>query len=313
MGINFFSRLGAAYFSEAAAFPRYFRPVSGSGIYVILVPDSGWTQKFRAIYFGETEDFSQRITASHERYADWVREAGTAPLYFAQSWMHGSTQPTRAVLEQALRDCYQPTCNAAGYSLSSTLAANLPRSNAQQPSSLHALLAGLMSPTFGLFISHAWEYNEEYYRLEKLLNEDASFSWRNLSIPEHDAVEASPMLPKSYLDLVRVLENRISKSDCVLLLSGMYCAYSEWIQTEIQLADEHRKPVIGIRPRGQERVPQQVQRAAVEVVGWNTASIVSAVRRHASASAMGVTSDSESAYAQALGFGSSTAWGRRIL
>ena len=56
---------------------------------------------------------------------------------------------------------------------------------------------------------------------------------------------------------------------------------TSWIQTEIEIATRYQKPIIGVRPWGQERIPQAVQDAADEMVGWNTYSIVSAVRRYA--------------------------------
>ena len=40
--------------------------------------------------------------------------------------------------------------------------------------------------TYNLFISHAWSYNAEYYRLVDLLDGDLYFYWRNYSVPEHD-------------------------------------------------------------------------------------------------------------------------------
>jgi hypothetical protein len=157
MGINFFSRLGPVCFSDPTAFSLHQRLLPGPGIYTILVSDASYApRRFRPIYFGETEDFSRRVTTSHERYSDWTSEAGTADLYVAQSWMYSSTKQSRAVLEQALRDCYRPLCNTPGYSLSSTLAENLLRSGVQQPpASFHGLIAGLMSPPLSLFIGHA--------------------------------------------------------------------------------------------------------------------------------------------------------------
>ena len=41
-----------------------------------------------------------------------------------------------------------------------------------------------------------------------------------------------------------------------------------------------RMPVIGIMPRGQERVPLYVRDRVDDLVGWNTSSIVSAIRRY---------------------------------
>jgi len=59
----------------------------------------------------------------------------------------------------------------------------------------------------------------------------------------------------------------------------MYASYSRWINVEMDLADEFRKPMIGVRPWGQERTPQAVQDRVKEMVGWNTDSIVSAIRK----------------------------------
>jgi hypothetical protein len=33
--------------------------------------------------------------------------------------------------------------------------------------------------TYDLFISHAWDYNAEYYRLVDMLNNAPNFKWRN--------------------------------------------------------------------------------------------------------------------------------------
>jgi hypothetical protein len=60
----------------------------------------------------------------------------------------------------------------------------------------------------------------------------------------------------------------------------MYVSYREWIQKEIDIAREMNKPIIAIAPRGSQKIPQAVQDAADEVVGWTTASITDAIRRH---------------------------------
>ncbi|MBA7585303.1 hypothetical protein ES708_27278 [subsurface metagenome] len=58
-------------------------------------------------------------------------------------------------------------------------------------------------------------------------------------------------------------------------------SYSEWIQTEINFASFLDKPIIGIKPWGSERIPSAVQEAAIEMVGWNTSSIIEAIRDYA--------------------------------
>lgn len=74
---------------------------------------------------------------------------------------------------------------------------------------------------------------------------------------------------------------RIALCSCVIILSGMYVAYSEWIDYEIDTAIELGKPIIGVRPRGQEKTPSKVSNNADVMVGWNSNSVVQAVRDYA--------------------------------
>jgi len=133
--------------------------------------------------------------------------------------------------------------------------------------------------TYDLFISHAWRYNEDYYRLVDMLNKAPNFKWRNYSVPEHDPV-LDPDDPEDEETLTEALRRQIKPVNCVLILCGMYVAYSKWIQKEIDIAVEYGKPIIGIKPWGQEKIPQAVSKVAKEIVGWNTDSIVSAIRKH---------------------------------
>jgi hypothetical protein len=133
--------------------------------------------------------------------------------------------------------------------------------------------------TYDLFISHAWKYNSEYYRLVDMLNAAPNFKWRNYSVPKHDPV-LDPDDPNDKKTLIKELDGQIKPVNCVLILAGMYVAHSYWIQKEIDIASGYNKPIIGIRPRGQEKVPKAVQDDAKEMVGWNTDSLVNAIRKH---------------------------------
>jgi hypothetical protein len=133
--------------------------------------------------------------------------------------------------------------------------------------------------TYDIFISHAWRYSDDYNRLVKLLNEAPRFDWRNYSDPKHDPV-IDPNTDVGRRKMKKELDEQIRPVNCVIVISGMYVAYRYWIQTEIDIAIDYKKPIIGVRPWGQERTPQEVQDVADEMVGWNTDSIVSAIRRH---------------------------------
>ncbi len=65
----------------------------------------------------------------------------------------------------------------------------------------------------------------------------------------------------------------------MLVLAGKYGSFSLWIQSEIEAAQENDKPILGVEPNGQQRIPQEVRNAAREMVGWRSESVIAAIRR----------------------------------
>lgn len=126
---------------------------------------------------------------------------------------------------------------------------------------------------YRIFISHAWKYNDDYYRLNELLKEAPNFLYANYSVPEHDPVDAN-----NNTKLREELRQQIRPVEVVIILGGMYVAYSDWIQFEIDFAEDLDKPILGIRPWGAAKMPKAVQDVADKIVGWNTSTIVSAIR-----------------------------------
>lgn len=127
---------------------------------------------------------------------------------------------------------------------------------------------------YRLFISHAWSYSERYERAVKFLNEANNFSWINYSVPESDAF---PRM--SNAELTEAMRRQIRPTQCVVIVSGMYINHSNWIQFEMDFAKSLGKPILGIRRWGEQRTPQSVVDCADEMVSWNSASIVDAIRR----------------------------------
>ena len=131
-----------------------------------------------------------------------------------------------------------------------------------------------------LFVSHAWSHNEAYYRLEGFLNAALNFLYKNYSVPTHDPL-INPGTRVGENKLFELLAAKIAPAQCVLVIAGMYAAHRYWMDKEIAIAQMFGKPIVGVIPWGQARIPQAVQFASREMVGWNTDSIVSAIRRNA--------------------------------
>lgn len=128
--------------------------------------------------------------------------------------------------------------------------------------------------TYNLFISHSWTYSNAYEGLIRLLDAKSYFSYKNYSVPKNDPIH------NAYYDyqLREAIRRQMQNASCVLILAGVYATYSKWINIEIELARSMGKRIIAIQPWGAERTSAVVKNAADTIVGWNTNSIVTAIR-----------------------------------
>ena len=128
--------------------------------------------------------------------------------------------------------------------------------------------------TYNLFISHSWTYSDAYEKLVGMLNNATNFSYKNYSVPKNDPIHNA----SNASQLKAAIRNQMQHASCVLIMAGVYSTYSKWINIEIELAREMGKTIIAIEPWGSQRTSLVVKQAADMVVGWNTSSIVSAIR-----------------------------------
>lgn len=133
-----------------------------------------------------------------------------------------------------------------------------------------------MAKEYHIFISHSWTYPDDLKNLRKLLNERGYF---NVEFEEASADE--PINSVNAIYIKNRLKQKISNSNIVLGIAGVYASYSEWMTWELDKALELNVPIIGVAPWGQERVSKTVSDRAKEVVRWNTESIVAAIRNWA--------------------------------
>ncbi|WP_084318877.1 TIR domain-containing protein [Deferrisoma camini] len=134
-----------------------------------------------------------------------------------------------------------------------------------------------MPRTYNLFISHSWAYSDAYEKLVSLLDAKPYFIYKNHSVPKNDPIHNAPYDYQLY----EAIKNKITGVHVVLILAGVYSSYSKWIDKEIKIAKTEfmrPKPIVAIQPWGAEKTSRKVKEAADRIVGWNTDSIVSAIR-----------------------------------
>lgn len=130
-----------------------------------------------------------------------------------------------------------------------------------------------------IFISHAWAYSEDYATLADWIFEthwsvgQASLDFCDYSIPKSDPIHYA----STDRELRDAIYNHIQRSHVIVIPTGMYAAYSKWIQKEIEGAKLYGKPILAVVPRGQIRKPGVVIDNADKEVGWSRDSVIGAI------------------------------------
>ncbi len=132
-----------------------------------------------------------------------------------------------------------------------------------------------MAKDYKIFISHSWSYTEDLEALQKLLNARGYFNVTFL-----EATKKTPIDSVNAAYVKTVLKARILQSDIVLALAGVYATHSDWMIWELETAKANNIPIVGVIPRGQERISTEVYSRSIVDVKWNTESIVEAIRTH---------------------------------
>ncbi len=82
------------------------------GIYAILVRDESFTPRpYQVLYFGESAHLAGCVTAQHESYGEWGRQARGAELHVAFYSTAGTPGRLRKELAKQLIQDYDPPCN----------------------------------------------------------------------------------------------------------------------------------------------------------------------------------------------------------
>jgi hypothetical protein len=125
-----------------------------------------------------------------------------------------------------------------------------------------------------LFLSHSWDHAHHRDGLTDLIESRwlKGAQWFDLAVPRHH-----PLHCGNTAEVAKRLAERIQACDVLIAFAGLYSSHSAWIEFEVKTAVSLGKPIIAVRPRGQERLSQVVTLNAHREVGWNGRSVRAAV------------------------------------
>lgn len=123
-----------------------------------------------------------------------------------------------------------------------------------------------------VFVSHAWEPDDDYQRVFEYLESARNFFYQNCSDPN------SPPGPDK--EAMRSnLRAQMEKAEVVILLSSLFTHRPSWMLFQISSALALKKPIIAVSSFGGEGVPDELSSKADEIVDWDPRSLEDALRR----------------------------------
>lgn len=126
-------------------------------------------------------------------------------------------------------------------------------------------------PKPNIFISHRWDYNEEYY---SLIQKFAQYGFAHLdySVPQHDPADANRVRA-----IAAALTEQVRQCNYFLIFANRAICNSRWCLHELNCAKNFGKPILGVNPFGYAGgTPQEVATADNQggPIGFNTPAII---------------------------------------
>lgn len=135
-----------------------------------------------------------------------------------------------------------------------------------------------MAREFKVFISHSWAHSDDLEALQELLEERGYFHVEFL-----EATKNTPINSENASYVKVVLKQKILNADIVLALAGIYATHSDWMIWEMETAQKNSIPIVGIIPKNQQRISQEVYQRSIVDIEWDVEKIVAAIRAYAKA------------------------------
>ncbi|MCL2156932.1 MAG: nuclease [Methanobrevibacter sp.] len=115
---------------------------------------------------------------------------------------------------------------------------------------------------YNLLISKGIDANSEYSKFVEKLYSKKDFLWKESVAGLYSSLS----------------EKFFSKIDVIIILSGLYNKNKEDFDKIIEAAIKFNKPIVLVKPQGMEELPENIEKIATAIVGWNVNCIIDTLK-----------------------------------
>ena len=127
-----------------------------------------------------------------------------------------------------------------------------------------------------LYAVHGWHRDEDYARLFEYIESADNFFYRALSDPDAVSPQGDGVAARRSL-----ISDALKEAECVVCAAGTWERFNDWARYTVEAARRLDLPVVVIEHFGPKDMDVRLKGFAAETVGWDSRSIVDAIRREA--------------------------------
>lgn len=115
---------------------------------------------------------------------------------------------------------------------------------------------------YRLIISNGYDKNKEYMKFIEQMYSKNDFLWKESISGSYSTAN------KEFFE----------KIDVIILLAGLYNYNKETFNDLIKASENYNIPIVLVRPHGLEEVPENLEKEASTIVGWDANCIIDAIK-----------------------------------
>ena len=127
-----------------------------------------------------------------------------------------------------------------------------------------------------VFVVHGWIVDDDYSRLVEYMETAENFYYVSVSKPDAPVTGGDGTAARR-----TALVDGLKNAECVVCSAGTWERYQDWARYAVERARELELPLVAIEHFGPRDMDIRLKGFADEVVGWDSRSIVDAIRRQA--------------------------------